>query len=597
MKRQNQKGITLVALVITIIILLILAGITIVQLTENGLFGKAKLSKTKLEYASAKEQIEMKLMEVQADCVGNGKEYTIEEIAKNIKEDKEITIEKYYNSSTASIKNGVTENLIDINGIVVSVDKNSEFKFLLGESCRIEGITKEEITDTTNKEIFKTIEEFEESINKDENSEVKNDITDEIQYAQGLKYAYDMKTIDEYIENAAEFNGSNFLQTENIGSAYTGTNSKTLSTWFKTNAITSGISGFAGIGADGNKSGFLCGVKNGYLYFDTGYSNFIRSGTDYVADGKWHNFTVTYDKNETRISLYLDSNEIYTNTGEINTADGPLLIGKSFSYCFTGSIASVRLYDRAISTSEASNLYNEGWKNYSSTSIKNGLTYEYIMKNNANGVVTDTANSHSITQIGNINYYEKTVTNIKDISGNKNDITVNKDLLKNSEGKYFLDFCNQNEYYQTKALEDDYLSTNSKTLMSWFKTDTVTSTINGFVGIGTDGSKTGFLCGVKDGYLYFDTGLNNFSRSGTDYVADGKWHHFAVSYEKDTKEIKLYLDGDKIYENTGDINTQKSTLLIGKSFGYTFNGQVTNVRLYNISVDEATINNIYNIEK
>ena len=44
---KNKKGITLVALVVTIIILLILAGISIASLTGNGLFEKAKLAKEK----------------------------------------------------------------------------------------------------------------------------------------------------------------------------------------------------------------------------------------------------------------------------------------------------------------------------------------------------------------------------------------------------------------------------------------------------------------------------------------------------------------------------------------------------------------------
>ena len=39
---KNQKGITLVALVITIIILLILAGISIASLTQRNLFDTAK---------------------------------------------------------------------------------------------------------------------------------------------------------------------------------------------------------------------------------------------------------------------------------------------------------------------------------------------------------------------------------------------------------------------------------------------------------------------------------------------------------------------------------------------------------------------------
>lgn len=53
--KNNQKGITLVALVITIIILLILAGITIKTLTGSGLFEKSKLAKEKSENAQNKE--------------------------------------------------------------------------------------------------------------------------------------------------------------------------------------------------------------------------------------------------------------------------------------------------------------------------------------------------------------------------------------------------------------------------------------------------------------------------------------------------------------------------------------------------------------
>lgn len=54
MKKQDY-GITLVALVITIIILLILAGITISQLTGSGLFENARLAQEKSKNAQEKE--------------------------------------------------------------------------------------------------------------------------------------------------------------------------------------------------------------------------------------------------------------------------------------------------------------------------------------------------------------------------------------------------------------------------------------------------------------------------------------------------------------------------------------------------------------
>ena len=52
---RRNKGITLIALVITIIILLILAGISIAQLTGNGLFENAKLAKEKSDNVQQKE--------------------------------------------------------------------------------------------------------------------------------------------------------------------------------------------------------------------------------------------------------------------------------------------------------------------------------------------------------------------------------------------------------------------------------------------------------------------------------------------------------------------------------------------------------------
>lgn len=57
MKKNN--GITLVALVITIIILLILSGISIQAMTNTGLFGKAKLAKNLTEIASEEEAINL----------------------------------------------------------------------------------------------------------------------------------------------------------------------------------------------------------------------------------------------------------------------------------------------------------------------------------------------------------------------------------------------------------------------------------------------------------------------------------------------------------------------------------------------------------
>lgn len=55
---KKTKGITLIALVITIVILLILAGISISALTNQGLFEKAKEAKQKSEDAQKVEALD-----------------------------------------------------------------------------------------------------------------------------------------------------------------------------------------------------------------------------------------------------------------------------------------------------------------------------------------------------------------------------------------------------------------------------------------------------------------------------------------------------------------------------------------------------------
>ena len=62
--KKDVKGITLIALVITIIVLLILASVSIAMLTgKNGLLQKATKAKEENKLAQAKEQINLMLQE------------------------------------------------------------------------------------------------------------------------------------------------------------------------------------------------------------------------------------------------------------------------------------------------------------------------------------------------------------------------------------------------------------------------------------------------------------------------------------------------------------------------------------------------------
>ncbi len=73
MKKLNKKseGITLITLVITIIVLLILAGISIAMLTgENGILNRAKEASEKTEIATEKEQRQLAMYEASMNLTG-----------------------------------------------------------------------------------------------------------------------------------------------------------------------------------------------------------------------------------------------------------------------------------------------------------------------------------------------------------------------------------------------------------------------------------------------------------------------------------------------------------------------------------------------
>ena len=109
MKEKSIKGITLVALVITIIILLILAGISIQIITNTGLFEKAKEARKQNEISNIKEQIQLELYAKQSEKAGEITEYDLRSI-----------IEKYgtvnYEENKTTIK-GITTN----NGYEISI--------------------------------------------------------------------------------------------------------------------------------------------------------------------------------------------------------------------------------------------------------------------------------------------------------------------------------------------------------------------------------------------------------------------------------------------------------------------------------------------
>ena len=171
-KLKNEKGITLVALVITIIVLLILAGVTLsMVMGESGIFGKANSAKEKTQLSNAEEIIKLAVLENKVNSVSGDASLTNdqlkEEIAKKLTEqgytvsgskvtyyeDKTIDIEDYLEKESTSkitwtwadTDNSGTKNV----GDVVTDSTGEKFYIISTEGDKYALLAEKNIDTTT----------------------------------------------------------------------------------------------------------------------------------------------------------------------------------------------------------------------------------------------------------------------------------------------------------------------------------------------------------------------------------------------------------------------------------------------------------------
>lgn len=135
-KSRKNKGITLVALIITIIILLILAGVTIIVVTQTGLLKSAKRTKKATENAQIEENTILESYENKINKVVGGVSGSRDDISESdgLKKQKTMSeaehfIGEYYldgkpiYSKTINCGNYPNKNQIRVSHNVTNYDK------------------------------------------------------------------------------------------------------------------------------------------------------------------------------------------------------------------------------------------------------------------------------------------------------------------------------------------------------------------------------------------------------------------------------------------------------------------------------------------
>ena len=101
---RNQKGITLIALVITIIVLLILAGVSIAMLTgNNGILSKATTAGDESITSEVEEKINLALNEAYTGILAGDTEITVSDLGTTDGVDFSISPNPIENRTSATV--------------------------------------------------------------------------------------------------------------------------------------------------------------------------------------------------------------------------------------------------------------------------------------------------------------------------------------------------------------------------------------------------------------------------------------------------------------------------------------------------------------
>jgi hypothetical protein len=163
------------------------------------------------------------------------------------------------------------------------------------------------------------------------------------------------------LNKSASFNGSSSYIDTSLSVA---SNAGSVSLWVKTTDTTAS---FFGTNSNSDTNRFYFGVRDSKFWIGAGNTQSYTVSASNLIDGNWHNVVLTLDGSTAK--YYLDgastpvASTSYSGGGvcDLNPVIGSLRAsgGISSAYYTNGDIDQVRVFNKAISASEATALYNE----------------------------------------------------------------------------------------------------------------------------------------------------------------------------------------------------------------------------------------------
>lgn len=353
----------------------------------------------------------------------------------------------------------------------------------------------------------------------------------------------------------------------------------------------------------------LQGVTSGkfQFYISRDGQNAEGSGNSLttISPGNWYHVVGTYNGSSAKI--YVNGLE-ENSTDYSGTLDGTStennFIGKSSDATFNGSIDEVMIFNRSLTATEISDLYN----------------------NQSNG----SAGSDFTGDVNLVGYWSFNRT-MEDFSGEDNDgvptgfewsahdFTDNDNNGTYNSNAHTDRFSNNTENYYRDALvldgtddyvlvqDDDSLSplvnTNEMTISGWIYPRTTTNA-DYIITKGNEPSGAWeygirFTSNQLRAFVWNSIGSNIYGLSTTTTIPKNTWSHFAFTVDHTNKTISAYYNG--VFENStanssaANPSNGVSDVAIGRRNGQGyFDGSIDEILIYNRSLSASEISDLYN---
>ena len=378
-------------------------------------------------------------------------------------------------------------------------------------------------------------------------------------------------------------------------------------------------------------------IFGGYaLYHNTGNlkhydGSSVAISTSSFPSETWTHVGVTCDNSTGILTLYFNgtndsSHSIdcdYSHANRISVVGA--YTGTSGNQ-FQGSLDEVMIFDRALNSTEVSNIYNnQSTRFYPSGTQK----FKFEVVGNGNNTINfsiptyqNYLNSNISTRIKHWDISKG--YNFSDIAGSSNNLVAYWTMdYYNSTGIH--DNTSINNYGEFKGANfgtsnltqgvynysldfdgvDDYLDlgndvslnlSNALTYSIWFKTSEGSQEYLIYAGEETTGKRR--IVSFSSGNIAFNTYGNTLTTSGT--YNDDVWHHLVVT-SNSTGYAEIYVDGtldnDGTMTNYNPYDVSVNGVFIGKDDDLIgleyFNGSLDEVMIYNRSLTASEIQEIY----